>query len=95
MLQWHLLSRSSTLAKLQVDKVNVSAQWDAKREVLNADLHRAEMALRLAREEVRHNDDVREMFKECREGGQSVPSSLSALIVASQPSNRTVQLQGA
>jgi len=87
--------RSSTLAQLQVDKVNVSAQSDAKREVLNADLHRAEMALRLAREEVRHNDDVREMFKECREGGQTVPSSLSALVMASQPSNRTVQLQGA
>jgi len=87
--------RSSTLAQLQVDKVNVSAQWDTKREALNADLHRAEMALRLAREDVRHHDDVREMFKECREGGQSVPSSLSALVLASQPSNRTVQLQGA
>lgn len=87
--------RSSTVAQLQTDKVNASAHWDAKREALEADLHRAEMTLRLAREDVRHNADVREMFKECREGGQFVPSSLSALVFASQPSSRTVTLQGA
>jgi hypothetical protein len=87
--------RSSTLAQLQVDAVNASAQWDAKREALNGDLHRAEMALRLAREDLSHHDGVREMFKECREGGQFAPSSLSALVLTSQPSSRTVQLQGA
>lgn len=86
--------RDSTLAQLQSDVVNASAQWDAKREALNGDLHRAEMALRLAREDLSHHDGVREMFKECREGGQFTPSSLSALVLAS-PSSRTVQLQGA
>jgi hypothetical protein len=87
--------RSSTLAQLQVNAVNASAQWDAKREALNGDLHRAEMALRLAREDLSHHDGVREMFKECREGLQYSPSSLSALVLTSQPSSRTVQLQGA
>jgi len=57
-------SHSSSVAQLQADEAKVSKEWDEKEEVLKADLHRAEMALRLAREDMQHNDGVREMFKE-------------------------------
>lgn len=53
-----------SVAQLQGDEAKASEKWGVKRESLKADLHRAEMALRLAKEDLKHSDGVREMFKE-------------------------------
>jgi len=55
---------TDSVAHLQSDENKASDKWGAKRESLKADLHRAEMALRLAKEDLTHTDGVREMFKE-------------------------------
>lgn len=55
---------SASVTQIQSDEAKASEKWGEKRETLKADLHRAEMALRLAKDDLKHTDGVREMFKE-------------------------------
>lgn len=54
---------SSIVARLRAEEIEASKKWDSKQGTLKADLHRAEMSLHLAKEDLMHNDGVRNSFK--------------------------------